>query len=100
MGCTIIRPWKSEENLFRVVTIRPKYRSWPRKHTERHGKIRQTCRQGVHIRLVTAIPNARFVEFMPDDDIVNFRRVIDHRAGRARRLNDTAPTGRHMEFGA
>ncbi len=31
----------------------------------------------VHVQLVASAPNARFVEFMPDDHIVNFRRVID-----------------------
>jgi L-alanine-DL-glutamate epimerase-like enolase superfamily enzyme len=31
----------------------------------------------VHVHLVAATPNATFVEFMPDDHIVNFRRLID-----------------------
>jgi len=31
----------------------------------------------VHVQLVASAPNARYVEFMPDDHIVNFRRVID-----------------------
>lgn len=31
----------------------------------------------IHVHLVAATPNATFVEFMPDDHIVNFRRLID-----------------------
>lgn len=31
----------------------------------------------VHVHLVAATPNATYVEWMPDDHIVNFRRVID-----------------------
>ncbi|MVW72747.1 mandelate racemase/muconate lactonizing enzyme family protein [Bordetella sp. 15P40C-2] len=31
----------------------------------------------VHIHLVAATPNCTYVEWMPDDHIVNFRRVID-----------------------
>jgi L-alanine-DL-glutamate epimerase-like enolase superfamily enzyme len=31
----------------------------------------------VHAHLVASAPNARYVEFMPDDHIVNFRRLID-----------------------
>jgi L-alanine-DL-glutamate epimerase-like enolase superfamily enzyme len=31
----------------------------------------------VHVHLAASAPNARFVEFMPDDHIVNFRRLID-----------------------
>jgi len=31
----------------------------------------------VHIHLVAATPNATYVEWMPDDHIVNFRRLID-----------------------
>ena len=31
----------------------------------------------VHVQVVASAPNARFVEFMPDDHIVNFRRLID-----------------------
>jgi len=31
----------------------------------------------VHVHLAASIPNAQYVEFMPDDHIVNFRRVID-----------------------
>ena len=31
----------------------------------------------VHVHLVASAPNATWVEFMPDDHIVNFRRVID-----------------------
>lgn len=31
----------------------------------------------VHVHLVASAPNATFAEFMPDDHIVNFRRLID-----------------------
>ena len=31
----------------------------------------------VHAHLVAATPNARFVEFFPDDQVLNFRRLID-----------------------
>ena len=40
----------------------------------------------LHVHLVAATPNARFVEFFPDDQVLNFRRLIDTqviaRAGR------------------
>jgi len=39
----------------------------------------------VHAPLVAATPNARYVEFFPDDQVLNFRRLIDrqltHRGG-------------------
>jgi L-alanine-DL-glutamate epimerase-like enolase superfamily enzyme len=39
----------------------------------------------VHVHLVAATPNARYVEFFPDDQVLNFRRLIDtqlqHEAG-------------------
>lgn len=39
----------------------------------------------LHVHLVAATPNARFVEFFPDDKVLNFRRLIDgqleHRDG-------------------
>ena len=31
----------------------------------------------LHVHLVAAIPNGRFVEFFPDDQVLNFRRLID-----------------------
>jgi len=31
----------------------------------------------VHAHLVAATPNARYVEFFPDDKVLNFRRLID-----------------------
>ena len=31
----------------------------------------------VHVQVAASAPNARYVEFMPDDHIVNFRRLID-----------------------
>jgi L-alanine-DL-glutamate epimerase-like enolase superfamily enzyme len=39
----------------------------------------------LHAHLVAATPNARYVEFFPDDQVLNFRRLIDtqlaHRSG-------------------
>jgi L-alanine-DL-glutamate epimerase-like enolase superfamily enzyme len=39
----------------------------------------------LHVHLVASTPNARFVEFFPDDQVLNFRRLIDrqleHRHG-------------------
>ena len=32
----------------------------------------------VHAPLVAATPNARYVEFFPDDQVLNFRRLVDH----------------------
>ena len=31
----------------------------------------------LHVHLVAATPNARFVEFFPDDQVLNFRRLIN-----------------------
>jgi L-alanine-DL-glutamate epimerase-like enolase superfamily enzyme len=31
----------------------------------------------LHVQLVAATPNARFVEYFPDDEVLNFRRLID-----------------------
>jgi L-alanine-DL-glutamate epimerase-like enolase superfamily enzyme len=31
----------------------------------------------VHAHLVAATPNARYVEFFPDDQVLNFRRLLD-----------------------
>ena len=31
----------------------------------------------LHVQLVAATPNARYVEFFPDDQVLNFRRLID-----------------------
>ncbi|HZV20807.1 MAG TPA: mandelate racemase/muconate lactonizing enzyme family protein [Hyphomicrobiales bacterium] len=31
----------------------------------------------LHVHLVASTPNARFVEFFPDDQVLNFRRLID-----------------------
>ncbi len=33
----------------------------------------------LHVHLVAATPNARFVEYFPDDQVFNFRRLIDRR---------------------
>jgi len=31
----------------------------------------------LHVHLVAAVPNGRYVEFFPDDQVLNFRRLID-----------------------
>ena len=31
----------------------------------------------LHVHLVAATPNARFVEYFPDDQVLNFRRLVD-----------------------
>jgi L-alanine-DL-glutamate epimerase-like enolase superfamily enzyme len=31
----------------------------------------------LHAHLVAATPNARYVEFFPDDQVLNFRRLVD-----------------------
>ena len=31
----------------------------------------------LHVQLVAATPNARYVEYFPDDAVLNFRRLID-----------------------
>jgi L-alanine-DL-glutamate epimerase-like enolase superfamily enzyme len=31
----------------------------------------------LHVHLVASSPNATFVEFFPDDQVLNFRRIID-----------------------
>lgn len=40
----------------------------------------------LHVHLVAAIPNGQFVEFFPDDEVLNFRRLLDrqlaHKDGR------------------
>src|SRR5258706_5781557 len=35
------------------------------------------CFHELHAQLVAATPNARYVEFFPDDQVLNFRRLID-----------------------
>ena len=31
----------------------------------------------LHVHLVAATPNARYVEYFPDDQVLNFRRLVD-----------------------
>lgn len=52
----------------------------------------------LHAHLVAATPNARFVEFFPDDQVLNFRRLIDRQlvCERGRLL---LPTGPGLGFG-
>jgi len=51
----------------------------------------------LHVHLVAATPNARFVEFFPNDQVLNFRRLIDtqlqHQDGSLR-----LPTGPGLGF--
>lgn len=43
-----------------------------------HGiTVSPHARHDIHIHLVASAPNATYVEFMPDDHITNFRRLID-----------------------
>jgi len=35
----------------------------------------------LHVHLVAATPNAHFVEYFPDAQVLNFRRLIDHQLG-------------------
>jgi L-alanine-DL-glutamate epimerase-like enolase superfamily enzyme len=51
----------------------------------------------LHVHLVASTPNARFVEFFPDDQVLNFRRLIDRQlehSGGSLRL----PTGPGLGF--
>jgi L-alanine-DL-glutamate epimerase-like enolase superfamily enzyme len=52
----------------------------------------------VHVHLVAATPNATYAEFMPDDHIVNFRRLIDRQLV-ARRGHLLLPDGTGLGFG-
>ncbi len=45
----------------------------------------------VHAPLVAATPNARYVEFFPDDQVLNFRRLIDKQLAFKERRPDPAP---------
>lgn len=51
----------------------------------------------VHIHLVASTPNASYVEWMPDDSIVNFRRLIDRQI-RAHRGDLLLPTEAGLAF--
>lgn len=44
----------------------------------------------LHIHLVASTPNARFVEFFPDDKVLNFRRLVDRQL--------TVLPGGHLEL--
>jgi L-alanine-DL-glutamate epimerase-like enolase superfamily enzyme len=46
----------------------------------------------LHIHLVAATPNAQFVEFFPDDQVLNFRRLVD-------RQLETVPGGLKLPEG-
>jgi L-alanine-DL-glutamate epimerase-like enolase superfamily enzyme len=35
----------------------------------------------LHVHLVAAVPNALFVEYFPDDSVLNFRRLLDRQLG-------------------
>ena len=45
----------------------------------------------VHAPLVAATPNARYVEFFPDDQVLNFRRLVDTAATAQERQPAPAP---------
>jgi len=51
----------------------------------------------VHVQVVACAPNATYAEFMPDDHIVNFRRLIDRQIV-ADRGDLLLPTGPGMGF--
>jgi L-alanine-DL-glutamate epimerase-like enolase superfamily enzyme len=52
----------------------------------------------LHVHLVAATPNARMVEFFPDDQVLNFRRLIDTQLTFANG-SLTVPTGAGLGFG-
>lgn len=52
----------------------------------------------LHVHLVASAPNARYVEYFPDDQVLNFRRLIDRQLElREGRL--MLPTGAGLGFG-
>jgi L-alanine-DL-glutamate epimerase-like enolase superfamily enzyme len=58
----------------------------------------------LHVHLVASTPNATFVEYFPDDTVLNFRRLIDTQLelgeGGTLRLPQTAGLGFRFELGA
>ncbi|MBN8942586.1 MAG: mandelate racemase/muconate lactonizing enzyme family protein [Rhizobiales bacterium] len=57
----------------------------------------------LHIHLVASSPNGRFVEFFPDDKVLNFRRLIDRQleiAGDGLKLPDAPGLGYRFEEAA
>jgi L-alanine-DL-glutamate epimerase-like enolase superfamily enzyme len=51
----------------------------------------------VHVHLVAAIPNCRYVEFFPDDQVLNFRRLVDRQL-ETRDGNIVLPTASGLGF--
>lgn len=52
----------------------------------------------LHVHLVAATPNARMVEFFPDDQVLNFRRLVDTQLT-FKNGSLTVPTGPGLGFG-
>jgi L-alanine-DL-glutamate epimerase-like enolase superfamily enzyme len=52
----------------------------------------------LHVHLVAATPNAGFVEYFPDDQVLNFRRLIDTQL-RFDNGRLTVPAGPGLGFG-
>jgi len=52
----------------------------------------------LHVHLVAATPNARYVEYFPDDQVLNFRRLVDTQL-EVRDGNLIVPQGPGLGFG-
>jgi L-alanine-DL-glutamate epimerase-like enolase superfamily enzyme len=52
----------------------------------------------LHVHLVAATPNARYVEYFPDDQVLNFKRLVDRQL-EMRGGNLKVPTGAGLGFG-
>ena len=50
-------------------------RSWPIEHWRSFGEPHWF--HDLHVHLAAALPNAPFVEYFPDDQVLNFRRLVD-----------------------
>jgi L-alanine-DL-glutamate epimerase-like enolase superfamily enzyme len=54
--------------------------------------------QDLHVHLVGSTPNARFVEFFPDDEVFNFSRLLDTRLGVSSNGELRLPSGLGLGF--
>jgi L-alanine-DL-glutamate epimerase-like enolase superfamily enzyme len=54
--------------------------------------------QDLHVHLVGSTPNARFVEFFPDDEVFNFSRLLDTRLGVSSNGELRLPSGPGLGF--
>jgi L-alanine-DL-glutamate epimerase-like enolase superfamily enzyme len=52
----------------------------------------------LHVHLVAATPYARFVEYFPDDQVLNFRRLVDTQLTLEKGMLEV-PTGPGLGFG-